>query len=206
LVYHLNGQSNINVQKIAAEAQIIFAKWQDEEVIDLKITLDEDLSQLDFYYGDKDAPHTIVVWTDFECPFCRITTHALMSYIDNAPEKLKMVFKNYPLDIDCNSKLTKDLHANACAWAKLARCAGLDGVPAFWNEYDKITRFKAYSPDKKYALCAANNAVVSRKLQSDIIQGIGLNLNTTPTIYLDGKRLNNLTVHNMTVVLGLIVQ
>ncbi|MDR2338396.1 MAG: thioredoxin domain-containing protein [Deltaproteobacteria bacterium] len=205
LVYKFNGQSNVDPQKIAVESQMIFENWQNEEVIDFGIRVEGDLSELDFYYGAKEALHTIVVWTDFECPFCRITTHALMSYINKNKNKFNLVFKNYPLDMNCNNKLTKGLHENACRWAKLARCAGLeDGLPAFWNEYEKITRFKVYLPAKKYELCASQNPVVSQKLQADIAQGIALGLSNTPTIYIDGKKLNNLKINNLATVLDLI--
>ncbi|MBR9691585.1 thioredoxin domain-containing protein [Candidatus Woesearchaeota archaeon] len=67
--------------------------------------------------GDADAPVTIVEWSDYECPFCaRFYEQTLgqirEEYIDTG--KVKLVFRDYPLNF----------HANAQKAAEAAECAG----------------------------------------------------------------------------------
>ncbi len=204
LVYAFNVPDESDIEEIGIESKMIFEKWQNSTPIDLKIDLDNDLTNIDFYYGEQSAEHTIVAWTDFECPFCRIMTQFLMSYIDTYPEKFKMVFKNYPLDSECNSKLQKQVHNDACDFAISARCAGLNGIDKYWAEYEKITKFKYYEPSEQIQKCVKNNKVVRRHILADVEQGIKLDISATPTIYIDGKLITGLNPRNCKTLLGLI--
>ncbi len=76
------------------------------------------------FLGSKDAPITIVEFTDYQCPFCRrfhmSTFNELKAnYIDKG--KVRFYSKDLPLDF----------HANALVAAQAARCAGDQGL--FWK-------------------------------------------------------------------------
>src|SRR5579863_9665600 len=76
------------------------------------------------FLGSKDAPITIVEFTDYQCPFCRrfhLTTFNELkaNYIDKG--KVRFFSKELPLDF----------HANALVAAQAARCAGDEGL--FWK-------------------------------------------------------------------------
>lgn len=83
--------------------------------------------------GDKDAPVTIVEYSDFQCPFCgRFYSDALTSiktqYIDTG--KVKLVYKDFPLT---------SIHPMAQPAAEAARCVRKEGGDnAYWEYHDQI--------------------------------------------------------------------
>jgi protein-disulfide isomerase len=88
-----------------------------------------------FSIGPKDAPVTIVEFTDFQCPYCqRFHTTAFRelqkNYIDAG--KVRFVSRDLPLDI----------HPNALQAAQAGRCAGEHGQ--FWPMRDRMQT----NPDK----------------------------------------------------------
>jgi len=85
--------------------------------------------------GSKDAPLTMVEFTDFQCPFCQrfhVQTFAELkkNYIDTG--KLRFVSRDLPLDF----------HPNALQAAQAGRCAGEQGQ--FWAMRDRMNS----NPDK----------------------------------------------------------
>jgi protein-disulfide isomerase len=82
-----------------------------------------------FYVGNKNAPLTLVEFTDFQCPFCRRFHEAVFpelkkKYIDSG--KLRYVSRDLPLRI----------HANALLAANAGRCAGEQDK--FWELRDAM--------------------------------------------------------------------
>ncbi len=71
--------------------------------------------------GAKDALITIVEFTDFQCPFCGKARGALDEVEKNYGDKVRIVFKNLPLDF----------HKNAMGAAESALCAKDQGK--FWE-------------------------------------------------------------------------
>lgn len=55
--------------------------------------------------GDKNAPVTIVEYTDFQCPFCQRANDTLHTLMDNNPGKIRVIFKHYPLLFHNKAKL-----------------------------------------------------------------------------------------------------
>lgn len=49
------------------------------------------------FAGAPKAPVEIVVFSDFQCPYCARNASVLRQVLENNPEKVKIVFKNYPL-------------------------------------------------------------------------------------------------------------
>ena len=80
--------------------------------------------------GRRDAPVTIVEFSDYECPFCRqfvtTTMPALKSgYVDTG--KVRWVFRDFPID---------RIHPNARKASEAARCAGDQGK--YWQMHDAL--------------------------------------------------------------------
>ena len=80
--------------------------------------------------GRRDAPVTIVEFSDYQCPFCRqfvtTTLPALKStYVDAG--KLRWVFRDFPL---------AQIHPNARKASEAARCAGEQGK--YWDMHDLL--------------------------------------------------------------------
>jgi len=82
--------------------------------------------------GKKDAPVTIIEFSDYQCPFCRqffeTTLPALKKeYIEAG--KLRYVFRDLPIE---------QIHPLAHTAAEAARCAGDQGK--YWEMHDRLFR------------------------------------------------------------------
>jgi len=80
--------------------------------------------------GEKDAPITLIEFSDFQCPFCqRFVTQTLgqikTNYIDTG--KVKMVYRDFPLE---------SIHPQARPAAEAGECADEQGK--FWEYHDKL--------------------------------------------------------------------
>lgn len=89
--------------------------------------------------GSRSAPAALVVYSDFQCPYCRgfaLTTLATIEREYVASGRLLVAFKHFPLE---------RLHSSAIRAAEAASCANKQG--RFWPMHDRI--FTAQSiPDR----------------------------------------------------------
>ena len=76
--------------------------------------------------GNPEAKVTIVEFSDFECPHCRMAEPWLKQVLDEFPKDVKLVFMNYPLPN----------HPNAQSAAAAAVAAGKQ--KKFWAYHDKL--------------------------------------------------------------------
>jgi protein-disulfide isomerase len=79
------------------------------------------------FKGAAMAPVTIVEFTDFHCPFCQWVLPTLMQLESQYGDKMKLVFRDYPLD---------NLHPQARKAHEAARCAHDQGK--FWAYHDLL--------------------------------------------------------------------
>lgn len=87
------------------------------------------LTASDHIRGDKNAPLTLIVYSDYECPFCKSFHPTTQQILSQYAGKVKLAFRHYPLSF----------HANAQKQAEAGECiAELGGNEAFWNYTDKI--------------------------------------------------------------------
>lgn len=55
-------------------------------------------------HGPTDAPVTVMVWSDFECPHCKMTMPILDRLVEKFAGKVRLVHKFYPLSQHPNAK------------------------------------------------------------------------------------------------------
>ena len=81
--------------------------------------------------GDKDAKVIINVYSDYNCPFCRVVN--IMLHKAAKQRKILVNEINYPLDTACNKKIVHTLggHESSCIYAKYALAAQKQGY--FWG-------------------------------------------------------------------------
>lgn len=91
----------------------------------------EPVSKSDFVRGNIKAPIKIVVYTDPECPYCKIFHETLNKVYETygKTNQVAIVYRLFPLPIHSQSK----------AESQAALCAGkIGGNDAFWSYMDKI--------------------------------------------------------------------
>jgi len=84
--------------------------------------------------GPEDAPLTMVVFSDFECPYCSRFAETCAKVREKFPDKLRLVFMNFPLQKGCNENMPRDFHRTACIAANAALEANAQGK--FWEMHD----------------------------------------------------------------------
>lgn len=67
--------------------------------------------------GDK-----IYVYSDFMCPFCRVT-NIMVSKFAHEQKGVLVIHENYPLDTECNKYIPHTVHPGACTLARYALAA-----------------------------------------------------------------------------------
>lgn len=94
------------------------------------------LNEKDPVWGSNDAPNTLVMYIDYECPFCKAMYKNIKSLEDEyiTTGKLKVILRDLPLR----------MHQNARTVAAAAECARQQGK--YWDFVDKAltndTRFE----------------------------------------------------------------
>ena len=96
----------------------------------------------DAVLGDADAEITIIEFSDYQCPFCRkfwTETYSELKtqYVDTG--KVKIIFRDLPLDTNCNGNLGSQLHPMACKSAEAAECVReKSNDSGYWKFHDKL--------------------------------------------------------------------
>ena len=141
--------------------------------------------------GPENARITFVEFSDFECPYCSRAIHELDAIMKAYPKDVRLVFKQYPLE----------MHPHAPLAAQAALAANAQGK--FWEMHDKMfanfrklsranillwakeigldmSRFEAELDSGKYKSAVAK----------DVAEGDRLGISGTPTIFVNGRRYN----------------
>ncbi|MCA9508326.1 MAG: DsbA family protein [Myxococcales bacterium] len=107
--------------------KVIFPPKEEEEV--QKEAFDVPVGN-SFVLGPKDAPISVTVFSNFQCPYCAMADTALRTLVNNEKlqGKVNLVFKHFPFD----------RHASARPASKAAFAAGEQGNDKFWAMSEKI--------------------------------------------------------------------
>jgi len=138
--------------------------------------------------GPKDAPVTIVEFSDFQCPYCARVQPALTRLLKAYPHEIRLVFKNMPLPF----------HSHAKGAAEVALCAGKQGK--FWKMYDWLyshqqelgkdwipEAVKATGVDQATLSACITSHVELKKIDQDLKLSHEVGVNATPTFFINGR-------------------
>jgi protein-disulfide isomerase/uncharacterized membrane protein len=154
--------------------------------------------------GPSGAPIQVVEFSDFLCPFCRQLAGAFGGFLPQSQGRVSVFFKHYPLDKDCNPVMTRTVHEGACEVALGGVCAEEQGK--FWPYHDRIFQSPPQNPSVEDVVriaaeagldgnalrqCLSSPAARSR-LDRDLAEGKRLQVNATPTVFVNGKRLEQI--------------
>ena len=138
--------------------------------------------------GPKDAPVTMIVFSDYECPFCRRAEETVEKVLKDYQGKIRYVFRDYPLPF----------HAKARPAAVAANCANAQGK--YWEFNQKLFTGEL-TPEglkkiagelgldtKKFDECMAKND--QKSIDQDLADGAAVGVNGTPAFFINGRMLS----------------
>ena len=141
--------------------------------------------------GDAHAPLTIIMFIDFECPFCQADYDTVKTLRATYGEAATFVFKNYPIE---------QLHEHARTAAIAAMCAHEQGK--FWPYYDSLFTSKNVTEEGLIASAKALNiynnqfitcrttAKPSANIDTDMSDADSIGIKGTPTYIVNGIRVD----------------
>ena len=146
--------------------------------------------------GPETAPLTVVLFSDFECPFCAAFSRTVEQYQKDNPGKLRLIFRNSPLPV----------HKWAKAAARAGICVAQQSPDAFWqfqdflfprqkeitvdNLADLVKQFLPTVPEvhrEPYFECMATTYPENR-LDLDLAEMRAYRIHSTPTLFINGRR------------------
>ncbi|MDQ3907290.1 MAG: thioredoxin domain-containing protein, partial [Acidobacteriota bacterium] len=142
--------------------------------------------------GEASAPVTLIEFTDYQCPSCAAMQPILERVMTEYAGRVRLVVRDFPLQ----------MHANARKAAEAAEAARAQGK--YW-EYTALLFANQSALDapqlKEYATrvgldrakfdAALDAGQLAQKVQSDLNDGNRLGVHATPTIFVNGRPLED---------------
>lgn len=142
--------------------------------------------------GPSDAPVTLVEFADFECPACQGTRPMLDKVLARYAGRVRFVFKNYPLSVHENSELAARAGIAALRQGKFWEMHEKmfeNGAPLDRPKLEELAHSIGLDP-KKFDADLDSEAVADR-VAKDRKLGDSVQLNHTPTIFVDGRQFQS---------------
>jgi protein-disulfide isomerase len=151
--------------------------------------------------GTEGAPVVIVLFTDFQCPYCRTESKMLRERLIQAyPKEVRLYFKDFPLE---------PIHPWAKDAAIAGRCVFRQRPAMFWDYHDWIfdkqgevkpenLRAKIGEWAQTMAPAGLDGLQLSRcidtratepEVDRSIAEAASLKVNSTPTLFVNGRRI-----------------
>lgn len=158
-----------------------------DQALPAKVDIKADAT--DWYRGDKNAPVTIIEFSDFQCPYCA-RFHSTMQETVKNNKNVKWVFKHFALPS----------HSFGRKSALAAECAGEQGK--FWEYTDGLFANQGRIGDEyfaelaqglkldasKFSGCLASEKYAS-KVDGDQAAGKAAGVSATPTSFANGQKI-----------------
>lgn len=161
-------------------------------------SVDITISNTDHIRGAVDGTVTLVEFGDFQCPACGSYDPLVRQAVEDNKTIVKFVYKHFPL---------VQIHQNALLGAKASEAAGLQGK--FWEMHDMLydkqaewsTGINARDIIMNYASVLKldtkkfaddlNSKAIEEKILAELKEGTALDVQGTPTFFLNGKKIDN---------------
>lgn len=171
------------------------AKRNELQLVDLAILYDLPVNGSPVK-GPDNAPVTITIFSDFQCPYCARLLPTLEQVVAAYPTQVKMVFKQFPLSMH-----------------KFANQAALAGLAArnqgkFWPLHDQLfANYNTLSDAKIRELAQSVGLDMARfdkdvkdpslqqEIAADMQLGAAAGVRGTPSVYVNGAALKDRSVN-----------
>jgi protein-disulfide isomerase len=157
------------------------------------MSLKPPVSDKDHIQGDKNAPIELLEYGDYQCPHCGVAYPIIKSIQQKMGDKLKFVFRNFPL---------AEVHPNATNAAIATEAAAAQGK--FWEMHDAIFEHQNDLSDNVLIKLAKKVGIdveqfendfdrpaTQDKVETDFESGVRSGVSGTPAFFINGKKYND---------------
>lgn len=139
--------------------------------------------------GPSNASVTLVEYGDYQCPYCGEAYPVLKAVQEAMGDRLRFVFRNFPIS---------EIHPHALRAAQFAEAAAAIGK--FWVAHDMLyERQQALDDRDLFAYCniiglnttrlrEAFDGRFDEKIEADFMGGVRSGVNGTPALFINGVR------------------
>ncbi len=163
-----------------------------------KADLDKLKTDLQPSFGTPGAPVVLVLFSDFQCPFCKEEAKMLRGNILSAyPKQVRVYFKDLPLD---------QIHPWAKPAAIAGRCVFKQTPAAFWDYHDWVYEHQAeitkdnfrdkaleFAKGKEIDALQFGRCMDTKATEAEVDKSVAeareLKVMSTPTLFVNGRRL-----------------
>jgi len=151
--------------------------------------------------GPANAPVTLVLFEDFQCPFCKKLSGNVELLLEEVGDDVRVAFMHFPMHQKCNEKeLKKSLHKFACSAAAASVCAAEQD--RFWPMHDLLFRnnhrlrsrqLQNYAREvgldmQAWTTCMKAPATLAT-VRADSAVGAAAGVTGTPALFVNGRKL-----------------
>ncbi len=155
----------------------------------LNISADDDPS-----HGPANAPVTVVVFTDFQCPACAQTHPVVDAVAQEFGDKVRLVVRDFPLSMHPQARKAAEAANAANAQGKF-----FDYINILYKNQSKldIVSLKGYATamglDRTQFDAELDSGKYAPEVEKDMADGEDYGIQGTPTIFINGVRLEQLS-------------
>lgn len=203
-VMFLPENSEVSADMLARNERMAVDSWRSARPYTI-----ERNEKTDIVIGSRNPTVQIVEYLDFQCPSCRALYPEMHGLVAQAPDKIQLVIRNYPLNPECNASMERDGHPSACDAAKFSVCAleqgkGPEAADYLFNlqaldaggsrEAVKEAILKGVDilnlDASKFGRCFESGQTVAL-LKETIVDAEHLNLMGTPSVFINGRTVDS---------------
>jgi protein-disulfide isomerase/uncharacterized membrane protein len=150
--------------------------------------------------GNASGSVVIVEFSDFECGYCKRNHTMVADLRARHPGKVSAIHRNFPLDPACNEAVDRVMHPHACRAAEAAECADAQGryeemATVLFDNQDRLFESNLWKLAGYAGLdmalfdeCMRTRATLG-KIAADTREGKRLEITSTPTLFINGRRI-----------------
>ena len=178
------------------EAMKKYAKHKREEDLEKRIASPVDIkTEGRVAFGPKEAPVTVVEYSDFQCPYCARASEQMKSLIKKYDGKVRVVYKHFPLDFHPFAKPAAE-YFEAIAMidhekAKKFHDEIFDDFSSYARVKDEgeiIKKLNSLVKKQEIPLkdIEKNMEEAKKTVQADLDEGKDIGVGGTPSFYVNG--------------------
>ena len=197
------------IERMKGDGQKMLRRYQREEKFEITLRDDDPLHPS---YQPGERAVKVVVFSDFQCPHCGKVAEFLDKEVPPLFDNhVRMVFKHYPMNKDCNGNLSNTLHKYSCYTSALAEAARMQGGnEAFWQAHDYLFEHRrdvqnlniapfseALGLDPEQIKKDMNSKEAAKRIWEDVNAGKACKIRGTPSVFVSGRKVDSTIVREI---------